>query len=240
MRRVSNNHMEKKFTKIEKTIKIKFKNKDLLQQAFVHRSYLNEHPDFPLEHNERLEFLGDAVLELIVTDYLYKNFNDPEGEMTNWRAALVRGEMLSKVAFKFGMGELMMLSHGEAKTGGRDRKVLLANAFEALIGAIYLDQGIKTTTKFINHNLIIHLKKIIKDGSYQDAKSVLQEKSQDELGITPTYEVLEESGPDHAKKFVVGVHLGEKLLGQGKGNSKQEAQQEAAKDGLDNWHKSNQ
>jgi ribonuclease-3 len=221
----------------EKKIKIKFKDQKLLQTVFVHRSYLNENKSYSLPQNERLEFLGDAVLEFIVTDYLYREFDNPEGEMTNWRAALVKGEMLSIIANEFGMGELMLLSRGEAKTGGRERKVLLANAFEALIGAIYLDQGIETAQKFINNNLISHLDEIIKKGLYQDAKSVLQEKSQDELGITPTYEVIEESGPDHAKEFVVGVYLGEKLLGKGKGSSKQQAQQEAAKDGLENWNK---
>ncbi|MBU2595231.1 ribonuclease III [Patescibacteria group bacterium] len=225
--------MKNKFNQFEKKIGISFKNKKLLETVFIHRSYLNENKNYSLPHNERLEFLGDAVLELIVTDYLYKKFDNPEGEMTNWRAALVRGEMLFKIANQFKIGDLMMLSHGEAKTGGRERKVLLANAFEALIGAIYLDQGIKPAQKFINKNLISHLDEIIEKGLYQDAKSVLQEKAQDELGITPTYEVLEESGPDHVKKFVVGVHLGEKLLGKGNGSSKQEAQQEAAKAALD-------
>ncbi len=219
----------------EKKIGIKFKDKKLLQTVFIHRSYLNENKNYSLPQNERLEFLGDAVLEFIVTDFLYKKFNNPEGEMTNWRAALVRGEMLCIIANKFCMGELMLLSHGEAKTGGRERKVLLANAFEALIGAIYLDQGITITRKFIEKNLISHLDEIIKKGLYQDAKSVLQEKSQDELGVTPTYEVLEESGPDHAKKFVIGVHIGDKLLGKGEGSSKQQAQQEAAKKGLGKW-----
>ncbi|MCX6811433.1 MAG: ribonuclease III [Candidatus Berkelbacteria bacterium] len=229
--------MDKEVLSFQKKIGIKFKDVKLLQTVFVHRSYLNENKNYDLPQNERLEFLGDAVLEFIVTDYLYKKFNDPEGEMTNWRAALVRGEMLSIIANKFGMGEQMLLSHGEAKTGGRERKVLLANAFEALIGAIYLDQGIETARKFVNKNLISHLEEIIKNGLYQDAKSVLQEKAQDELGITPTYEVLEESGPDHAKKFVVGVHIGDKLLGKGEGSSKQEAQQQAAKEGVKNWEK---
>ena len=225
-------------SKFEKKIKIKFKDQKLLQTVFIHRSYLNENKNYALPQNERLEFLGDAVLEFIVTDYLYKKFDNPEGELTNWRAALVRGEMLSKIANRLKMGDLMMLSHGEAKTGGRERKVLLANAFEALIGAIFLDRGIATARKFINQNLITHLEEIIAKGLYQDAKSVLQEKSQDELGITPTYEVIKESGPDHAKKFVIGVYIGEKLIGQGEGNSKQEGQQEAAKEGLNNWNKS--
>lgn len=227
--------MEKDLTNFEKKIGIKFKDKELLQTVFVHRSYLNENKNYRHPHNERLEFLGDAVLEFVVTDYLYKNYDNPEGEMTNWRAALVRGEMLFRIAQKFKMGELMLLSRGEAKTGGRERKVLLANAFEALIGAIYLDQGIKNVDKFINQNLITHLEEIIKKGLYQDAKSVLQEKAQDELGLTPTYEVLKESGPDHAKKFVIGVYLGEKLAGKGEGSSKQSGQQEAAKEGLKNW-----
>jgi ribonuclease-3 len=227
--------MNKELSNFQKTIGVKFKDEKLLQTVFVHRSYLNENKSYSLPQNERLEFLGDAVLEFIVTDYLYKKFNTPEGEMTNWRAALVKGEMLSIIANKFDMGKFMLLSHGEAKTGGRERKVLLANAFEALIGAIYLDQGIEPTRKFIDKNLICHLDEIIKKGLYQDAKSVLQEKSQDELGITPTYEVLEESGPDHAKKFIIGVHIGDKLLGKGEGNSKQQAQQEAAKKGLENW-----
>lgn len=221
----------------QKKIKIKFKDQNLLQTVFIHRSYLNENKNYALPQNERLEFLGDAVLEFIVTDYLYKKFDNPEGEMTNWRAALVRGEMLSKIANELKMGDLMMLSRGEAKTGGRERKVLLANAFEALIGAIYLDRGIATAKKFIDKNLISHLDEIIKKGLYQDAKSVLQEKSQDELGITPTYEVLEESGPDHAKRFVVGVHLGDKLIGKGEGFSKQQAQQKAAKKGLADFDK---
>lgn len=229
--------MKKKLTEFQKIIGVKFKDKKLLQTVFIHRSYLNENRNYSLPHNERLEFLGDAVLEFIVTDYLYKKFNNPEGEMTNWRAALVRGEMLYIIANKFKMGELMLLSRGEAKTGGRERKVLLANAFEALIGAIYLDQKIEVARKFITKNLISHLDEIIKKGLYQDAKSVLQEKSQDELALTPTYEVLEESGPDHAKKFVVGVHIGDKLLGKGEGSSKQEAQQEAAEEGLKNWPK---
>lgn len=221
----------------QKKIKIKFKDQNLLQTVFIHRSYLNENKNYALPQNERLEFLGDAVLEFIVTDYLYKKFDNPEGEMTNWRAALVRGEMLSKIANELKMGDLMMLSRGEAKTGGRERKVLLANAFEALIGAIYLDQGIETARKFITKNLVSHLDEIIAKGLYQDAKSVLQEKSQDELGITPTYEVLKESGPDHAKKFVIGVYIGEKLIGKGKGSSKQEGQQNAAKCALKNYQR---
>lgn len=228
---------EKKLSQFEKKIKIKFKNRDLLGTVFVHRSYLNENKSYHLPHNERLEFLGDAVLEFVVTDYLYKKYDSPEGEMTNWRAALVKGEMISQVAIDFGMGELMLLSKGEAKTGGRERRLLLANAFEALVGAIYLDQGIDEAEKFIKKNLITHLPIIIEKGLYQDAKSVLQERAQDEMGITPTYEVIEESGPDHAKKFKVGVYLGEKIFGEGEGSSKQIAQQNAAKKGLKDWEK---
>jgi ribonuclease-3 len=223
-------------TDFQKKIGVKFKKSDILKTVFVHRSYLNENKDYKLPHNERLEFLGDAVLEFVVTDHLYKNYPNPEGEMTNWRAALVKGETLSTIATNLGMGELMLLSHGEAKTGGRDRKVLLANAFEALIGAIYLDSGIAVVKKFIDKNLIVLFKKIIEKGLYIDAKSTLQELAQDKLGITPTYEVVSEVGPDHAKEFVIGVYIGDDLIGKGKGPSKQSAQQEAAKKGLKKWN----
>jgi len=227
--------MDKDLAKFEKNIGVKFKKKNLLNTVFVHRSYLNENKNYPLPHNERLEFLGDAVLELVVTDYLYKNLDKPEGEMTNLRAALVKGDMLSEIAVKLGMGKMMLLSRGEMKTGGRERKVLLANAFEALVGAIYLDQGIVVAKKFIEKNLLIRLDEIVKKGLYVDSKTVLQEVSQDQEGITPTYEVLKESGPDHDKTFEIGVFINGDRIGRGKGSSKQEAQQNAAQDGLDNW-----
>lgn len=221
----------------ERKIGIKFKNKNLLQQAFVHRSYLNEHPDFPLSHNERLEFLGDAVLELAVTEYLYKNYPNPEGELTAFRSALVKGKRLSFIARKLGIEELLLLSRGEQKSTGKARDLILANAFEALIGAIYLDKGYPIVKKFLEKNLIIYLPEILEKKLYLDAKSYFQELAQEKTGITPVYKVLSESGPDHAKVFEVGVYLNEQLVGKGKGYSKQEAQQNAAEEALKEWGK---
>lgn len=219
----------KDFSQLEKTLKIKFKNQDLLKQAFVHRSYINENPSFNLSHNERLEFLGDAVLELVVTEYLYQNYSNPEGELTNWRASLVNSQMLSKLAKKLGLGDYLYLSRGEAKdTNGKARSYILANAFEALIGAIYLDQGYKPSQKFITETLIPELPHILSNQLYLDPKSKFQEIAQDKLGITPTYQVLKESGPDHAKKFQIGVYLDKELVATSTGSSKQEAQVKAA------------
>ncbi len=214
---------------------ITFKNKKLLQQVFVHRSYLNENIGFDLDHNERMEFLGDAVLELIVTDHLYKNFDNPEGELTNLRSALVKGSMLSKIASDLEMEKYLFLSKGEAKSEGKSRQLILANAFEALIGAIYLDQGIKKTEEFINTHLIKHLKNIIDQKLYLDPKSHLQELSQDQRGITPSYQILSEHGPDHAKSFTVGCFLGKKLIGEGSGSSKQSAELSAASSAIEHW-----
>jgi len=222
--------------KIQESIKIKFSDINLLKQVFVHRSYLNEHKDFELDHNERLEFLGDAVLELVVTEYLYKNFKEPEGMLTTWRSALVKGESLSEIAEKLHIDDYLLLSHGESKSTGKGRKLILANAFEALIGAIYLDKGYKEVSKFINNFLIIKLDKIITNGLYIDAKSKLQEIAQDKYTITPHYDVISESGPDHAKEFVIGVYLENKKIGEGKGSSKQIAEQDAAKVALDSFN----
>ena len=215
-------------SKLEKIIKIKFSNKDLLEQALVHRSYLNENPDFHLKDNERFEFLGDAVLEMIVTDYLYSNYLNPEGELTNWRAALVNAKMLAKVAQQLGLNDYLLLSRGEAKDIGRARHYILANAFEALIGAIYLDQGYEKAQVFIKKQILGQLSEIIKQKLYQDPKSQFQEESQERIGFTPTYEVIKEWGPDHDKQFVVGVYLDKELIAQGQGSSKQEAQEKAA------------
>ncbi len=217
----------------EKKLKIKFKNADLLQQAFVHRSYLNEHGNFKLDHNERLEFLGDAVLELITTEYLYKNYPNPEGDLTSFRASLVNSEMLSEVANNLGMEKYLLLSRGEAKDTGRARQYILANAFEAIIGAIYLDQGYDAAKKFIETALIIKLPRIFKEGSWLDPKSKFQEEAQEKAGITPTYEVTKEWGPDHDKHFIVGIFLGKDLVAEGEGKSKQEAQRNAAAKGLE-------
>jgi len=218
--------------KFENKIDVKFKNKELLKQVFVHRSYINENPKFGLNHNERLEFLGDAVLELIVTEYLYKNYPNPEGELTNWRSALVKGQMLSKIADSLKINDYLYLSRGEEKSTGKSRQIILANSFEALIGAIYLDQGYDTASAFIHKFLIIHLNEILEKELYRDSKSRLQELSQEKNGITPEYRVLTESGPDHDKSFEIGVFLGNDQAGKGTGSSKQEAEQHAAHNAL--------
>ena len=217
---------------LEKNIGYKFQNKDLLLQALTHRSYLNENPNWHLDQNERLEFLGDAVLELVVTEYLYKNFPNPEGEMTNWRAALVNAVMLSQITKEFGLNDFMLLSRGEAKDTGRARQYILANAIEALIGAVYLDGGYEPAAKFIEKFVLKELPRIIEGRLYRDAKSLFQEQAQDKVGITPSYEVLEEWGPDHARNFKIGVFLEKEMAGVGQGPSKQEAQQMAAEDAL--------
>jgi len=222
----------KDFFKFEKKLGVKFKNQDLLIQSVIHRSYLNEHPNFRLGHNERLEFLGDAVLELIVTEHLYKNYPNPEGELTNWRASLVNAKMLSDIARQLDIDSYLYLSKGEAKDKGKARQYILANAFEALVGAIYLDRGMPTARKFIEKILLNKLSYIIEHKLYLDPKSKFQEIAQDKFGITPSYKVLEESGPDHAKHFKVGVYLGEELVATGEGSSKQEAQVEAAENAL--------
>jgi len=218
---------------LEKKIKTKFKNLDFLRTAVTHRSYINEHRSYKLDHNERLEFLGDAVLELVVTDYLYRNFPNPEGELTNWRAALVNKDMLASVSRELGVEGFLQMSRGEAKDTGRARDYLLANAFEAVIGAIYLDRGYDEAKKFITENILSRLKEVIKSKLYIDPKSNFQEESQARVGITPNYRVISESGPDHDKKFIVGVYLEDEEVAQGEGNSKQQAQREAARAGLE-------
>lgn len=223
----------KNFSILEKKLGIKFNNKDLLTQAFIHRSYLNENPNFRLSHNERLEFLGDAILELIVTEYLYKNYQDKlEGELTNWRAALVNARMLAEIAGDIDLNDFLLLSRGEAKEIGKARQYILADAFEAFIGAIYLDQGYKTSKEFVEKYLIKKLPQIIKARLFKDAKSLFQEEAQEKAGITPSYQVLEDWGPDHAKHFIIGVFLDKELVAKGEGSSKQEAEIEAAKNAL--------
>jgi len=224
----------KNFAILEKSLGLEFKNRDLLIEAFCHRSYLNEHPDFYLPHNERLEFLGDAVLELIVTEYLYKKYPEKnEGELTNWRAALVNAKILGELAKDLGFNDFLLLSKGEEKETGKARLYILANTFEALIGAIYLDQGYEVAKNFVEKNLIEKkLPEIIEKGLFKDPKTRFQEEAQERVRITPTYKVLEEWGPDHAKHFVVGVFLGNELIAKGEGSSKQEAEEEAAKNAL--------
>lgn len=230
---------QRNLNKIQQKIGIIFKNSHLLKQSVVHRSYINEHRDFPLDHNERLEFLGDAVLELVVTEYLYCTYPNPEGELTNWRASLVNGKNLSEVAMGIGIEEILYLSHGESKDQNpKAREYILANALEALIGAIYLDQGFAKSKEFIEKHIISKLDYILKHGLDKDPKSKFQEAAQERLGITPTYEVLEESGPDHNKHFKIGIYLEKELVAEGEGTSKQEAQVKAAENALEvkNWN----
>ena len=211
-----------------KNINVKFRDLDNYKSVFIHRSYLNENKKLNLEHNERLEFLGDAVLELIVTEHLYKNYNNPEGELTNWRSAIVKGEMLSVIAKKLNLGNYLLMSRGEEKSGGKNSNLLLANTLEALIGAVYLDVGYTAACRFVSNNLIVELSKIIESGKYVDDKSKFQELIQEKENVTPTYKVLEEFGPDHNKVFRVGVLINNKKISEGTGQSKRKAEQDAA------------
>ncbi len=231
---ISNFVTMKDFSKFEEILEVKFKNIDLLHQSVIHRSYLNEHPDFELNHNERLEFLGDAVLEIVVTEYLFNKFPDtPEGDLTNWRASLVNYKILSEIAQDLDIEKYLYLSKGEFKDkNSKARQCILANAMEALIGAIYLDQGIDISKKFIKRVVLSRLDNILINHLYLDPKSSFQEKAQELIGITPNYKVLSEAGPDHNKIFEVGLYLNEELISRGKGSSKQEAQVEAASAGL--------
>ncbi len=224
----------KNFSPLEKKLNIKFKNKDLLIQAFVHRSYRNENSDFHLDHNERLEFLGDAVIELAVTKNLYQKYpKKPEGDLTTWRSALVNAKMLSLTAKDMGFNDFLLLSRGEKKETGKARQYILANTFEAFIGAFYLDQGFEVCYEFIKKHLIIRLAEIIDKGLYKDSKSLFQEEAQERLGVTPTYKVVKEWGPDHVKHFIIGVFLKDKLIAKGQGSSKQEGEEDAAKKALE-------
>lgn len=215
-------------------LRIDFKNERLLMQALVHRSYLNEHSDFSVGHNERLEFLGDAVLELIVTEYLFLNYPEKtEGELTDWRASLVNAKTLSQIAKEIELDKYLFLSKGEAKeTASKGRQYILADAMEALIGAIYLDQGWDVAQRVISELVLSKLENIIANKLYLDPKSYFQEKAQEAYGFTPRYEVLSSSGPDHEKTFEVGLYLDDKLISTGRGMSKQEAQVDAAENGL--------
>lgn len=220
------------YKKLEDLIGLTFIYPEALRGAFIHRSYLNEHKESKFESNERLEFLGDAVLELVVTEYLYRHYPNPEGELTNWRSALVKGEMLAKVARELELGQYLFLSHGEEKSGGREKDYLLANTFEALVGVIYLELGYKDAQVFIQKFLLSHLETILDSGAHIDAKSRLQERAQEKIGTTPNYELHSEEGPDHNKIFTMTAYIGDRMVGKGKGGSKQVAEQKAAEDAL--------
>lgn len=221
------------FSPFEAKIGVGFKSKSLLETAFTHRSYLNENRRPGAEHNERLEFLGDAVLELAVTEFLFKKYpQKPEGELTALRAALVNTQSISDAATKLGMNDYLLLSRGEAKDTGRARNIILANAFEAVIGAIYLDQGYAAAYAFIDAQLFHKTEEVVEKRLWQDAKSRFQEIAQDKVAITPTYELLSQSGPDHDKIFVVAAYLGREKIAAGEGRSKQEAEQDAAQKAL--------
>ncbi len=225
------------FKPLEERLGYTFVDKSPLISSLTHRSYLNEHPGFPYEHNERLEFLGDAVLELIVTEHLYKNYANPEGELTNWRAALVNAKTLSGIANQLQFEDYLLMSKGEAKDkDSKARMYILANAIEAIIGAIYLDGGTQGAEKFIHRHILSHLPFILKHRLYIDPKSRFQETAQELMGVTPSYKVLKESGPDHNKEFTVGVFLEKELVAVGVGLSKQEAQIAAAQAGLEAKH----
>mgnify|MGYP003435105125 FL=1 len=226
------------FSIFEKKIGVSFKDKNLLMQAFIHRSYINENPNTGMTHNERLEFLGDAVLELVVTDYLYKKYNTyTEGELTALRSALVNAIIISEIASKIGMNEYLLLSRGESKDTGKARQYILANTYEAFVGALYMDSGYEIAEKFITETLLPYTEEIVTKKLWRDAKSLVQEKSQEFFSLTPAYKVLSESGPDHDKHFTVGILFGGDLIAEGKGKSKQEAEQSAAQSALKvkNW-----
>ena len=225
--------MEPDIRKFAEAVGIVFNQPNLLIQAFTHRSFLNEHRHLKHDHNERLEFLGDAVLELVVTNFLYRSYPDkPEGELTAYRASLVNTTTLSEAAKSLNMNDYLLLSKGEAKDTGRARQYILANTFEAFVGALYLDQGYEAAERFITDHLLYRMTEIISKNLWQDAKSFFQEKAQEVQSVTPAYEVIKEVGPDHNKRFTVGVYLAGELVAEGEGHSKQEAEQEAARTGL--------
>ena len=223
-----------KLKELQSKIKYQFKNENFLKEALTHRSYLNENPSWHSDHNERLEYLGDAVLELAVTEELYHRFpKKEEGELTALRAALVNFQMLSQLGQEISLDKAVLLSRGEAKDTGRARQVITANAFEALIGAIYLDSGYEAAKRFILQFVMNKLDEVLKNGAFRDAKSMLQEKVQEELKTTPSYRVLSQTGPEHKKLFKVGVYFNNKLAATGEGMSKQEAETEAARKALE-------
>ncbi len=222
------------FTEFQSKTGLNFKDVSLLKQAFVHRSYINENRQSGLSHNERLEFLGDAVLELVITDFLFKKYDDKtEGDLTAYRSALVNADTCAKIATDLEMDQYLLLSKGESKDTGRARQYILANALEALIGAIYIDRGYDDAKEFIEKNFTPMIESIISERSFIDSKSLFQEKAQEFDGITPAYKTIKETGPDHEKKFTVGVYIGKDLVASGEGKSKQDAEQGAARKALE-------
>ncbi len=217
------------FDKIKILLEIVSDNETLFKTAFTHRSYLNEHPEYTNPSNERLEFLGDAVLQLLSSEYLYEKYpNSPEGELTNFRASIVCTQSLAQEAKRLGYGAHLLLSNGEDATGGRDREYILANTFEAVLGAIFLEKGIDTAKAFVSKNLLYKITEIVDKEKYKDAKSMFQEKAQELKGLTPQYKVVDSWGLDHEKTFKIGVYIGDELYGMGEGTSKQKAEQQAA------------
>ncbi|MDP2671397.1 MAG: ribonuclease III [bacterium] len=226
------------FEELEKKVKLKFKNKELIKTAFTHRSYLNEHPGENLAHNERLEFLGDSILGFVVSEHLYHKFPESaEGDLTNFRSALVNARSLAQISAQLGLGEHLLLSKGEEATGGRNRQYLLANTFESFLGAIYLDSGLEKARTFVEKFLLPTIDEIVNQKLYKDFKSLLQEESQEKLSVTPIYKIISEEGPDHSKTFRMGVYFDEKLVAEGQGSSKQRAEQDAAEKALANFPK---
>lgn len=221
------------YTELESTLPTPFHNKELLEQAFIHRSYINENPRSGLVHNERLEFLGDAVLELITTEFLYTQYpHHNEGDLTAYRSALVNAVTLSQVATSLSFNDLLKLSRGEAKDTTRARSSILADAYEAFLGALYLDQGFEAVKGFVHTTLLSRTEEIIEKGLYKDTKSFVQEKAQEEAGFTPTYKVIDEFGPDHDKHFIMAIFFGDTEIARGEGKSKQEAETSAAQAAL--------
>lgn len=219
---------------LESCLGVTFDDRTIIREAMTHRSYLNENKSCTWNHNERLEFLGDAVLELVVTDFLFREFPEKaEGELTSYRAALVSSPSLSEAASDLDINEHILLSKGEAKDTGKARQYILANTYEAILGAIYLDQKYDVAKDFIHRTLTPKLDHILSKGLWRDAKSTFQEKAQEKVSVTPAYEVLEEVGPDHNKEFTIGVYLGSDLAAKGFGKSKQEAEQDAARNALE-------
>lgn len=224
---------EERYQILQKKIGITFDSPELLDQAFVHASYVNEHRELKKQHNERLEFLGDAVLELVVTEFLYKNFpTKGEGILTSWRAALVKGKHLAEIANKLELGMYLYLSRGEERSGGRQKNYILANTLEALIGVIYLEKGYQLAHEFIDNHIMSQLTSILEQGLHIDAKSRFQEICQDRLGFTPEYKIVAEFGPDHDKNFTMGAYIDGELIAEGTDSSKQKAEQNAAQAAL--------